>query len=206
MVLRWGHRSVGDCCRASNQTPRGGSLASCLTVCLTGHFACTPDRSSSVQMLERVAGTCRCSGDVRETLVSRGGQMRRCICGWKRPGHMRRWVAGGGVFTAAGVRCTHTVPARFRSSSAGSARGLVRPTPKSLSAALCFVFLSQQECIADIRPSTLYLLCEACLALCLHFAGGKRSSGGGSHCRSKAEEWRGGVAPPQVRHPNHTRT
>ena len=120
--------------------------------------------------------------------------------------HVQMDCGGGGVFTAAGVRCTHAVPAWFRSSSAGSARGLIRPTPKILSAALCFVFLSQQECTADIRPSTLYLRRGACLAMFLHCAGGKRSSGGGSHCRREVEEWRGGVAPQQVRHPTRTRT
>jgi len=75
---------------------------------------------------------------------------------------------GGGEFTATGVRCTHTVPPWSRSSRAGTARGVVGPTPKLSSAALRFVFLSQQECTAGIRPRTLYLRRGARLAPCLH--------------------------------------
>jgi len=58
---------------------------------------------------------------------------------------------------------------------------------------------------ANTGPCTLYRHLGAPDALDIYCAVGMRSSRRGSQFRSEGEAWRGCVAPPQVRHPTHTR-
>ena len=97
----------------------------------------------------------------RDACIARGANAKMHMRLEETGPHVQMDCGGGGVFTAAGVRCTHAVPVWFRSSSAGSARGLIRPTPKILSAAV-------EHCSAIPCHSMLWR--DVTLQIVLYFA------------------------------------